>query len=40
MKKLKLKIETISSLMKLFFALHKEGRIVAPNINSAQEGLY
>ena len=39
-KKLKLKIETISPLMKLFFALHKEGRIVVSNINFALEGLY
>ena len=40
MKKLKLKIETISPPMKLFFALHKEGRIIALNINSVLEGLY
>ena len=39
-KKLKLKIKTISSLMKLFFALYKEERIIAPSINSTLEGLY
>ena len=42
LKKLKLKIETISPLMKLFFAIiRKRDRIVsAPKINLAFEGLY
>ena len=40
MKKLKLKIKTISSLIKLFFALYKEGMIIVLSINSALEELY
>ena len=39
-KKLKLKIESTSPLVKLFFTLHKEGRIIAPSINSTLEGIY
>ena len=40
LKKLKLKFETISSPMKLFFAIVKGESVTAPKINSALEALY
>ena len=39
-KKLKLTMESISSLIKLFFTIHKEERIITPSINSTLKGLY